>query len=155
MIAFQNALGRTWQSTLSTDSHWEPVWQTPAKHGLSTLPTSGSGTSKSPHLPSINRFAILQHKTATLAQMVTDNLFSHSTWTDDDSDGDAAHSGDEKTPVPMNLADFTASFSATEGITKTPANSFQIGNSTNVFDDGKNQYLLNVEIQLKLGVEHL
>ena len=55
----------------------------------------------------------------------------------------------------MNFTDSTTNFSTTEGAAKPTTDNFQIGNPNKVFDGTNNQYLLNVEIQLKPGVEHL
>ena len=76
-ITLQNPSGQTWQSTLSTDPSSESVWQTPAKCRLSALSASTFGTSKSPQVATINRFAILQHNPVDLTQMETDNPVPH------------------------------------------------------------------------------
>jgi hypothetical protein len=154
IIIFQNAVGHTWQSTLSTGPPPDPAWQTIPKRRNSHSPTADGTTGIRSHTASLNSFAILQHRdgTNTFNQMDVDSPFHSSAWKDEDSDGDAAHSGDEKTPTPMNISEASTANSNIEEATTptTPAQS-----SSKVFDGTNGQYLLNVEIQLQPGVEHL
>ena len=156
-ITFQNEAGNTWQSTLTTGPAPEPDWQTIPKRRSSPQPTPGTTTDTTPNATSLNRFAILQHRdvTSTPNQMDVDAPLLNSAWKDDDSDGDAAHSGDEKIPTPMNIADASpATLDRGESTTPTtPAQS--TADPSKVLDGTNGQYLLNVEIQLQPKVEHL
>ena len=154
IIIFQNAVGNTWQSSLSTGPPPDPAWQTIPTRRNSHSPTTEGTTGMTLHSSSLNRFAILQHRDAT-NQMEVDTPFQSSAWKDEDSDGDAAHSGDERTPTPMNLADASTANSDIEE-TSTPGTPTQsIADPSKVFDGTNGQYLLTVEIQLQPGVEHL
>ncbi len=103
IIIFQNEVGNTLQSSLSTGPPPDPAWQTIPMRRNSHSPTTDDTTGMLLHSASLNRFAILQHRDAT-NQMDGDTPFQSSAWKDEDSDRDAAHSGDERTPTPMNLA---------------------------------------------------
>ena len=149
-ISFQNAAGHTWQSTLTIGPTPEPKWQTIAKRRHSSSPTPG----KTPHPVSKNRYAILQHRDTT-NQMDVDTPPYSSAWKDDDSDGEAAHSGDERTPTPINIAD-ASNTNSDKADTYTETSQMQsISDTSTVFDGTNGQYLLTVEIQLQPGVEHL
>jgi hypothetical protein len=156
-ITFQNTAGTTWQSSLTTGPPPEQAWQTPSKRKSSTQPTSTRTSNANYHLASHNRFEIFQHRDITNPpnQMEVDPPFGKAVWREDDSDGEAAHSGDEKSPTPRNLAD--ASTFAPD-IEETSANTTPSQNATDsskVFNGTNCQYLLTVEIQLQPGIEHL
>jgi hypothetical protein len=156
-ITFQNEAGNTWQSTLTTGPAPDPDWQTIPKRRSSPPPTPDTTTYKTPNAASLNRFAILQHRdiTSFTNQMDVDTPLRNSAWKEDDSDGDAAHSGDEKMPPPMNIADASPATSDRRESTapSTPAHS--TADPSKVLDGTNGQYLLNVEIQLQPKAEHL
>jgi hypothetical protein len=108
-----------------------PTMNTPAQHTSST-------DDKSEETPTIRTFKVTREET---------------TWVDDSSDGEAAHSGDEKTPhlqqtlLHRNIRSHTtspSSLSALSSVTDPHAQA-----------DGENgQYLINIELQLVPGQEH-
>ena len=153
-ITFQNAAGNTWQSSLATGPPPDPAWQTIPRRSNLPLSITDSTAGKTPHPVSKNRYAILQHRDTT-NQMDVDTPPYSSAWKDDDSDGEAAHSGDERTPTPINIAD-ASNTNSDKADTYTETSQMQIISDTSTVFDGTNgQYLLTVEIQLQPGVEHL
>jgi hypothetical protein len=88
--------------------------------------------------------------------MEIDTPFHNQTWTDEASDDEAAHSEDERAPTPMNLADANEDTLDT-GPTTMPQTLAKLdtADTSKVFDGTNGQYLLNVEIQLQPGKEHL
>jgi hypothetical protein len=88
--------------------------------------------------------------------MEIDTPFHNQTWTDETLDDEAAHSGDERAPTPMNLADANEDTLDT-GSTTMPQTLAKLdtADTSKVFDGTNGQYLLNVEIQLQPGKEHL
>ena len=87
--------------------------------------------------------------------MKMDTPFHNSAWKEDDSDEDAAHSRDEKTPNPKNLADASTVTSDIEETFTTTVPTQSTANAFTVFDGTTGQYLLTIEIQLQPRVEHL
>lgn len=84
---------------------------------------------------------------------VMDILAHNPVWNEEDSDGDAANSEDEKSPTPTNLDDVRAQTSG-----KTPPTItllLSLGPLPDSFDGKDGQYLLTVEIRLQPGREHL
>ena len=156
-ITFQNAAGNTWQTSLTTGPPPEPNWQTPTKKRSLPSVNPDTATITNTLLVSYNKYEILRHRhvAASADQMDTDTAYHTSAWKDEDSDGDAAHSGDEKTPNPKNLSDAS---SLTSDINESFITNTQVQNTSDpstVFDGTNGQYLLTVEIQLQPGVEHL
>jgi hypothetical protein len=153
-IIFQNKEGNTWQSTLSPGPNPDTPWtQISTQQGLS--PTTVT-TDKLPTTDT-NRYSILQHKDAGLSttQMDIDFPPRESPW-QAESDDDAAQSGDERAPPSLNLQDVCPMDTDTAESTLT--NPSSLSNTTDPFKilDGTNgQYLLNIEIQLQPGAEHL
>ena len=71
-------------------------------------------------------------------------------WIENESDGEAAKSGDEKCPPKMNLQDLSLQSAAPTPLATTPS-----PKQPQIFDGSNGQYLLNFEIQIQPGLEHL
>jgi hypothetical protein len=156
-ITFQNTDGNTWQSTLSPGPNPESLWSpVPTHRGSTRSARPASLTDNSPATDS-NRYSILQYSDTdpSTTQMDIDLPPRESTW-QAESDDDAAHSGDERTPPSLNLQDICALDTDTAESTLT--NPSSLSNTTDpskILDGSDGQYLLNIEIQLQPGTEHL
>ncbi|KAL3780888.1 hypothetical protein HJC23_009934 [Cyclotella cryptica] len=75
-------------------------------------------------------------------------------WYDDESDGEAAKSGDEKTPPKLNLKDIAPTPSVATTSSNTAFSSLSQDRSL-IIDPNSGQHLLSFEIQLQPGKEHL
>jgi len=157
IITFQNKDGNTWQSTLSPGPPPETPWTTiPRQHGSSAInyPTV---TAEKLTPPDTNRYSILQHRDSDYStnQMDIDTPTKDSQWKEE-SDEEAAQSGDERTPLPLKLQDVCAMDTDTAGSTLTNLSSLShTTGPSKVLDGTDGQYLLNIEIQLQPGMEHL
>ncbi len=153
-IIFQNAEGHTWQSNLSPGPSPEPSWITVPTRGSSlTAPTNTTTVTLTSH---VNKYSILQHRDVNKShtEMDVDKPSQGPPW-QTDSDDDAAHSGDERTPPSLNLQDVCTLDSDKDGSTLTNPSSFSTTDPFKILDGTEGQYLLTIEIQLQPGVEHL
>ena len=154
-IIFQNTEEQTWQSNLSPGPSPEPSWITVPPHGSSlTAPSITPTVTRNPSYT--NRYSILQHRDITLSHnhMDVDKPSPGLHW-QTDSDDDAAHSGDERTPPSLNLQDICALDSDTAESTLTNPSALTTTDPFKILDGTECQYLLTIEIQLQPGVEHL
>jgi len=77
-------------------------------------------------------------------------------WLEEDSDGEAACSGDEKSPPKKNLKDIAPTPSIATTLSTTACSSLSHNTDpTLVIDPSSGQHLITVEIQLQPGKEHL
>ena len=155
MITFQNKDGNTWQSTLSPGPHPETPWSpVSTRRGSTAQPTIHPDNSPTNNT---NRYSILQHRDANTSttQMDIDLPPGESPW-QTESDDDAAQSGDERTPPSLNLHDVCALDTDTAESTLTnPSSLSHTTDPFKILDGSDGQYLLNIEIQLQPGTEHL
>ena len=161
-ISFQDKAGKIWNSSLSTDTcNTSTPWNTATK-GLKQSASQAKDPdqiSKHQATPNQNRFAILADtdtldspadRTDTSAPETIKVSRHVNAWVDDDSDGEAAHSGDE------NSARLEVTQNHHSNIT-SPAASTALSSLSDphAHSDGENgQYLINVEFQLVPGQEH-
>jgi hypothetical protein len=75
-------------------------------------------------------------------------------WYEEESDGEAAQSGDEKTPPKLNLKDIVPTPSVATTSSNTALSSLSQDPSL-MIDPNSGQHLISVEIQLQPGKEHL
>ena len=75
-------------------------------------------------------------------------------WYEDESDGEAAKSGDEKSPPKLNRKDIAPTPSVATTSSNTDFSSLSQDRSL-IIDPNSGQHLLSVEIQLQPGKEHL
>jgi hypothetical protein len=75
-------------------------------------------------------------------------------WKDEDSDGEAACSGDERSPPKINLSDIAPTPSTVDS-TATTSSMSTLTDPSIILDPSSGQTLLSVEIQLQPDKEHL
>lgn len=77
-------------------------------------------------------------------------------WIEDESDSDAAKSGNEKSPPKINLQDISVRDSDTKAsMLTTPTTPANMSRLSKKFDGSDGKYLINFEIQLQPDLEHL
>ncbi len=156
-ITFKNKDGDSWHSALSPGPHPEVQWTTVHTQQVSptaTLPTISVDMSTR---KDSNRYSILQHSDEdhNTTQMDVDLPHRNTPW-QEDSDEEAAQSGDERIPPSLNLKDVCALDTDTADSTLTsPSSISHTSDPFKIFDGTDGQHILNIEIQLQPGAEHL
>lgn len=90
---------------IHSGSSLQPSWTTVSIVQGLPLPTHPPAPSRTPHPTTTNRFT--RSKTSSPTHMDIDKLIQGSPWQDEDSDGNATHSGDDQTPPLLNLQDIS------------------------------------------------
>ena len=171
-----NSTGDTWKSALRSDTSSESAWKTQQSRRTTTKSHASQPTARSAPR-TINRYSILdldsmppgqptphilrQHQqegTTIPTDMEIDpsspsdvNITAHTPeWIENESDGEAAQSGDEKCPPKINIQDLSL-----QKATPTPLATTPPSKQPQTFDGSNGQYLLNFEIQIQPGLEHL
>jgi hypothetical protein len=156
-ITFKNKDGDTWQSAFSPGPQPEAPWTTVHTHQALPAATHPKITADMPIVTNSNRYSILQHndKDHNTTQMDVD-LPPRSTLWQEESDEEAAQSGDERTPPSLNLKDVCVLDTDTADSTLTsPSSVTHTSDPFKILDGTDGQHLLNIEIQLQPGAEHL
>ncbi len=156
-ITFQNKDGDTWHSTLSPGPHPEAKWTTVHTQQDSSLTKYPTITADMPSAKNANRYSILQHNEDdhVTTQMEVDLPPGNTLW-QEESDEEAAKSGDERAPPSLNLKDVcTLDIDTADSTLTSPSSVSHTTDPFKILDGTDGQHLLNIEIQLQPGAEHL